>query len=375
MTGAHKALSEDPAYLSEQLVTCIGNKRALLEFIGRGIDHVRAELGRDRVDVLDAFAGSGAVSRNLKRVSRRLIVNDLEPWSVAFNTCYLANARDVDRTELERTIDAVRARAAAEPRPGFIAELYAPDDDEHIRLGERVFYTRDNAVTIDTVRTLIDEMVPERLRPFVLGPLLWQASVHANTSGVFKGFYKNSRTGVGQFGGNGRDALTRICAPIALQPPVLSRFEADVELRCGDINAQLDALDPVDVAYLDPPYNQHPYGSNYFMLNLIADYRRPAQISRVSGIPNDWRRSDYNRRPRAAAALRELVHGVRAKFVLVSFNSEGFIAPDEMRAMLEEAGPTAVFEQRYNTFRGSRNLRQRSRYVSELLFVVDKRGV
>ncbi len=373
MHGALAPHEEDPAFLSEQLVTCIGNKRALLDFIGRGVDHVRAELGRDRLDVLDAFAGSGAVSRYLKRVSRRLIVNDLEPWSVAFNTCYLANAHDLDRAELEHVVDAVRQRAAAEPRPGFIAELYAPDDDAHIRPGERVFYTRDNAVTIDTVRTLIDGMVPAPRRPFVLGPLLWQASVHANTSGVFKGFYKNSRTGVGQFGGDGRDALTRICAPITLHPPVLSRFAADVELRCGDINTQLGELDPVDLAYLDPPYNQHPYGSNYFMLNLITDYQRPAHISRVSGIPSDWRRSDYNRRRHAAAALCELVHGVRARFVLVSFNSEGFIAPDDMRAMLEEAGPTTVFEQRYNTFRGSRNLRQRSRYVRELLFVVDKR--
>lgn len=373
MNGSNARPAEDPAFLSEQLVTCIGNKRALLDFIGRGVDHVRAELGRERLDVLDAFAGSGAVSRYLKRASRRLIVNDLEPWSAAFNACYLANARDIDRAELDRIIDAVRERAAAHPRPGFIAELYAPDDDENIQPGERVFYTRDNAVTIDTVRSLIDEAVPEHLRPFVLGPLLWQASVHANTSGVFKGFYKNSRTGVGQFGGNGRDALTRICAPITLQAPVMSRFAADVELRSGDINAQLDALPPVDLAYLDPPYNQHPYGSNYFMLNLITDYVRPEHISHVSGIPTDWRRSAYNRRRDAADALRELVHGVRARFVLVSFNSEGFIAPEDMRSMLEEAGPTRVLEQQYNTFRGSRNLRQRSRYVRELLFVVDKR--
>ena len=31
----------------------------------------------------------------------------------------------------------------------------------------------------------------------------------------------------------------------------------------------------LDLAYFDPPYNQHPYGSNYFMLNLLVHYRRP----------------------------------------------------------------------------------------------------
>ena len=40
----------------------------------------------------------------------------------------------------------------------------------------------------------------------------------------------------------------------------------------------------VDIAYLDPPYNQHPYGSNYFMLNLIASYKKPSQISNSKGV-------------------------------------------------------------------------------------------
>ena len=52
----------------------------------------------------------------------------------------------------------------------------------------------------------------------------------------------------------------------------------------------------LDLLYLDPLYNQHPYGFNYFMLNLLCDYRRPERISRVSGIPRDWNRSPYNGR-------------------------------------------------------------------------------
>ena len=53
-----------------------------------------------------------------------------------------------------------------------------------------------------------------------------------------------------------------------------------------------------DLAYFDPPYNQHPYGSNYFMLNLVSSYERPnvEKISRVSGIPKDWNRSVFNKK-------------------------------------------------------------------------------
>lgn len=83
-------------------------------------------------------------------------------------------------------------------------------------------------------------------------------------------------------------------------------------------------MDAVDLAYIDPPYNQHPYGSNYFMLNLINGYVRPLEISPVSGIPVDWNRSSYNKRNLASKAFMEMIYVIKAKYLLVSYNSEGF---------------------------------------------------
>ena len=46
----------------------------------------------------------------------------------------------------------------------------------NIQKGERVFYTHQNALLIDTYRTLIDEVVPwEELKKFFLAPLITQA--------------------------------------------------------------------------------------------------------------------------------------------------------------------------------------------------------
>ena len=364
---------ESPAFLSEQVLTYIGNKRSLLGFIGEAVTRVKHALVKDRIDALDVFSGSGIVARYLKQHCRRLEVCDLEHYSSVVNSCYLANRDQVDLDALADLVERLNLLALAEPRPATIAELYAPRDDRDIQQGERVFYTRDNAVRIDTLRALIDEEVPEQLRVFLLGPLLHAASVHANTAGVFKGFYKNSATGLGQFGGNGRNALGRICKPISLQVPVLSRFNVECTVHCGDSSQITPALAEVDLAYLDPPYNQHPYGSNYFMLNLIAQRRRPTEISKVSGIPRDWNRSDFNRRRESERAFMSLVRGIRARFLLVSFNSEGFIANDRMLQLLETLGATEVMDTSYNTFRGARNLRDRERYVREFLFLVDRR--
>jgi adenine-specific DNA-methyltransferase len=363
---------ESEAFLTEQVLTYIGNKRALLPFIDEGVKQVKSTLGKDRLDTFDVFAGSGVVSRYLKQHSRKLISCDLERYCEVVNSCYLSNRSDIDVSAIEALVTRVNDLANERPRPGVLAELYAPSDEDDIQPGERVFYTPRNAIKIDTVRALIDELVPEDRQVYVLAPLLYMASVHANTSGVFKGFYKNSATGLGQYGGNGRNALTRICKPIELPAPVFSRFECEVEVLRGDSNKIAPTLPAVDLAYLDPPYNQHPYGSNYFMLNLIADGGRPGAASAVSGIPDDWNRSNYNRRGHARDTLWDLVRSINARFLLISFNSEGFIPRAEMSEMLESLGRTEVLETRYNAFRGSRNLGSRGLHVAEYLYVVDR---
>ncbi len=375
----HKALhrcgdknAEHPDYLSKQLITYIGNKRSLLGHIDKAVSRVKERLGKPRLRIFDAFAGSGVVSRFFKRHAERLVSNDLENFAAVAGRCFLHNRSSVDLNRLRNVVDDLNRHVDGADLPlGFIEKLYAPRDENDIQVGDRVFYTRDNARRLDNYRRLLDGVDPA-YRDLLLGPLLSEASVHANTSGVFKGFYKDRATGVGKFGGSKGDALVRIKGRIELDAPVLSRFECDVEVYQQDASALAHQLRGLDLAYFDPPYNQHPYGSNYFMLNLLVDYQRPETVSAVSGIPTDWQRSDYNVRSRCLSRLAELIRTVDASFVLVSFNDEGFIAPDEMRQLLTQIGKLEVIEIPYNTFRGSRNLRGRSIHVTEQMFLVEK---
>jgi adenine-specific DNA-methyltransferase len=235
-----------------------------------------------------------------------------------------------------------------------------------------VFYTRANACRLDAYRQLIDT-APTHFRDHLLAPLVSAASIHANTAGVFKGFYKNKQTGIGQFGGSGSDALQRIRGAIRLEPPILSRFECPFEVFQGDAHAAALQARPVDLAYLDPPYNQHPYGSNYFLLNVLVHYERPERVSQVSGIPEDWNRSAFNVRAEALPRLEALVRDLRATFLLVSFNNEGFIPPAAMRRMLADQGHVEEIEIPYTAFRGSRSFANRSTRVTEHLFLVERR--
>ena len=364
---------EDPNYLCRQLITYIGNKRALLVPIGQALQTVKRRLNKQKLRAFDVFSGSGVVSRYLKAHASYLATNDIEDYATVISQCYLRNRSTLDFVALERTVDELNAKAESDCLPrGFIEELYAPDDENAIASNDRVFYTIRNARRLDNYRRLINEVALDQRAP-LLASLLHKASVHANNAGVFKGFYKNRKTGVGQYGGTSSDALTRIRGLIELELPVLSRFECDYAVHQGHANDVVHNVRDLDLAYIDPPYNQHPYGSNYFMLNLIVNYERPQEMSRVSGIPVDWQRSGYNVRSRSLPLLRDLVDGLDARFLLVSFNDEGFITPDDMRSVLARHGSVRTFETRYNTYRGSRNLRKRAIHVTEHLFLVERK--
>ena len=67
-----------------------------------------------------------------------------------------------------------------------------------------------------------------------------------------------------------------------------------------------------DLAYLDPPYNQHPYGSNYFMLVRLRDGREHRRLCEVALTDDGHAQSrcghgpnPSNRRSRRARRLQQ----------------------------------------------------------------------
>ncbi len=362
---------ENPTYLTSQLITYLGNKRSLLSHIDSVVYDVRGRLGGRKLRTCDVFAGSGVVSRLFKQHSTYIHANDFEKYAALISEVYLTNKSDLDLQRITSRIEYLNNLVQSGGGPtGFIAEMYAPADDEDIKPGERVFYTAENARRLDAYAQLIQDEDPE-IRNFLIAPLLSAASIHANTGGVFKGFYKD-KDGNGRFGGSGADALTRIKAPIRLQPPILSNFETQNFVTNLDAAQISESMEEVDLVYLDPPYNQHPYGSNYFMLNLLVDYKRPDKVSTVSGIPEDWKRSAYNKRKESLNALSQLVEGLNSRFVLLSFSDDGFLEPRNLKALFESQGSVEVFDITYNTYRAARNLEGRSNRITEHLFLLDR---
>jgi adenine-specific DNA-methyltransferase len=373
-------------YLKRQLIAYIGNKRALQGFLCGAFRQLCPEGGV----FLDPFAGSGAVSRLARFMGFRVLANDWEFFAYVLNFAHLC----VEMEELPRLFrdrggaEAIlgELNALGEPPPGerYVSVHYAPADTaaaDYRR--ERLFYTRENALRIDAVRNRIEELYPgfelpepqRREKLLLLASLLYQCATHTNTSGVFKACHKG-------FGGHGRDALKRILGPIELQVPVLIQGRHPAEAGCQEAATFVRGRS-ADLCYLDPPYNQHQYGSNYHLLNTIALWDRPpvsrelgedGRLRHKAGIRADWvkTRSAYCNRRTALPVLRELLEALDARTVVLSYNTEGIMGLEELVDTLRGQGRLRVLSSDYVKYRGGKQSLERKLHNQELLLVLER---
>ena len=375
-------------YLYNQLIPYLGNKRKLLPLIARAVEGLcesnSIECNGSAPVFADMFAGSGVVSRLAKWMGFRTLSNDWEPYAAEINRCFVAG----DRLPAFRKLGGARAAFdelnALDPVEGYFATYYAPRDDARPDPDrERMFFTHSNAARLDAIRARIaqwesDGAISRRERSVLLAALVYSVSYVSNTSGVFKGFHYG-------WGGAGRIALYRILSDLELRPPVLhdSGVRGHRVYR-QDANRLARRIGPVDVAYLDPPYNQHPYGSNYHLLNtVVLDDRPPLErsivvggkITNKSAIRTDWRqsrRSKYCVRTEALGALEDLVTSLDARHILVSYSRDGFIGFEEMARMLSGYGEVTAYHQKYKRYRVSPTRPSPRGHTRETVFVVKR---
>jgi len=376
-TARKHAAVRTTEYLYHQLIPYIGNKRKLLPLIAEAI----RQTGLQRGSFLDIFAGSGVVSRLAKTLGFAVIDNDWEPYAYELNKAYIgcnAPPRFAKLGGVDQVFETLNALPAIE---GYITKYYCPMDDNNPNPDEeRMFYTRENGMKIDAMREKIaeweaDGLLTEEERAFLLASFVYAASYVSNTSGVFKAFHHG-------WGGDTRTALYRILSKIRLNPPITydnglrnTTYKEDAQKLVNQVHAS--------ITYLDPPYNQHPYGSNYHLLNTIVLWDKP-EINRSihvngrfvnkSAIRTDWRkerRSPYNYHATAEEAFRKLIHTLDTQFILVSYSSEGIIPLSRLVEILAERGAISVVKQRYKRYRVSSQRYSYKPHTLEYVLSVD----
>ncbi len=308
------------------MIKYLGSKRTLVPEIRRVVGALPGARS-----VLDLFSGTSRVGHALKADGLRVVSNDYAAYAHTLATCYVQADHGRWHAEAERLIAELQR---VEPHAGYFTRTFCE---------EARFFTPENGARVDAVR---DEIARRRLPPeleaVALVSLMEAADRVDSTTGVQMAYLKRW--------------APRAARPLELRvPPMLPPPAAGAcEAHCMDAREAARSL-TADVAYVDPPYNQHSYLGNYHVWETLVrwDAPEPYGVARKRADVRT-RRSDFNSRPRHHDALRDVVENLDAGVVVLSFSDEGYLAPDALAAMLRTRGEVVAFEYDFPRYVGAR---------------------
>ncbi len=308
------------------MIKYLGSKRLLVPSI---VDVARSLPGVRRV--VDLFSGTSRVGHALKAAGFAVTSNDHNAYAATLARCYV----QADREDWEAPARALLSELSALPgREGWFTETYCRQSR---------FFQPHNGARIDVIREAIAEKsLPPLLEAILLVSLMEAADRVDSTTGVQMAYLKQW--------------APRASKPLELRlPALLPRAEAGPGFAHEADAVALAAEIEADLLYLDPPYNQHKYLGNYHIWESLVRWDKPA----VYGIANKRidckdRTSRFNRRRDLGPALAEIIATARARILLVSFSSEGFLSREEIVSLLAARGPVRVVEFDYKRYVGAR---------------------
>lgn len=338
----------------------LGSKDKLLPEI-HALLYEKGLLGH-RYRFLDAFCGTGAVSNSLKDIFD-IIINDSMNWCVLYSrgrikgqACTFHNLGFdpfkffADNPDIEK---------------GFFYQNYSPGGSD------RMYFTAENAGRIDFIRKTIEEWNSQGKLSldeysYLVYCLIEGVSCVSNTAGVYGSFLKHWD----------KRANNKIqILPISENLFNTADLNFTVMTSCARIEDVIADIE-CDILYLDPPYTQNQYGTQYHLLETLVLNDSPA-ISRITGSrPVTPMKSYWSKDLYSHVLLDHVVANTKARHILMSYNNDGFISKDYIEALFKRYGKPETYEcmeigyKKYNNFK----CKEREGHC-EYLFYVEKKPI
>jgi adenine-specific DNA-methyltransferase len=287
--------------------------------------------------VLDLFSGTGRVGHALQNEGITVIANDHNEYAHFLASVHVAmDPKSPYSTNFQAWIDELNAIKGV---PGWVTKNYC--------IKSRYFHPK-NGAKIDAIR----EYIEANFRPkdesnaswkvwepyrFLIIALIEAADRVDSTCGLQMAYLK--------------ELAPRAHNDLVLRIPNLSKGRG-VAIRDEAKNvAEL----PVDLVYIDPPYNQHSYLGNYHIWESICLWDKPETYGKANKrIDVKTRKSDFNSKKRIKSAFSEIIGKIIAPKALISFNNEGYLSQEDILEILSQNFDTIeVIEVPYRRYIGS----------------------
>ena len=306
----------------------------------------------------DAFCGTGAVADYLKDIYS-VKVNDILTCMVTYAKGRLVSSDCTFNKLGFNPFDFFNNRTASVQ--GFIYKNYSPAETK------RMYFTPENAGRIDYFRQQIEkwkakDRISDNEYNYLLACLIESVSFVANTAGVYGAFLKkwDSR---------------------ALKPICFLKVEANnskIKQVVGYNSKIEDIISDVecDILYIDPPYTQNQYGTQYHLLETLILYDNP-KISAITGSRYTAPyRSDWSKEYKSHILFDKIISNTKAKYIIFSYNNDGFLSKDFIEASLKRYGKADTYTCKKISYKKYQNWKTSGgENHFEYLFFIEKKSV
>ncbi|MCA9508711.1 MAG: DNA adenine methylase, partial [Myxococcales bacterium] len=192
------------------------------------------------------------------------------------------------------------------------------------------------------IRAGIDTLdIDEQIRSVLLVSLIEAADRIDSTCGIQMAFLKGW--------------APRAHLPLTLRVPSLLEAQSGTSYQAHCLDAK-EAAQKIecDIAYLDPPYNQHSYRSNYHIWETLVRNDRPELYGRAQKrLDCQTYKSDFNSKPKFRSSLLEVLSNLNTRKIVLSFSDEGFITKSEIETLLSQFGKVSSQQIDYKRYVGA----------------------
>ena len=306
------------------VIKYLGSKRTLVPLLAN-----LAEASEART-ALDLFTGTTRVAQAFKRLGLSVSAVDLASYSEVFARTWITiDASQANLTELGEAISDLNATPG---EAGYFTKTFCEDAR---------FFQPKNGAKVDAIRNRIESEYKANWMYYPLLTSLILASDRVDsTTGLQMAYLKSW--------------ASRSFNSLELRDPGLIAGEGFAYR--GDALELAAHLPPVDLAYLDPPYNQHRYFSNYHIWETLTRWDSPEPYGIANkriDVRDSGTKSPFNAKREIAASIQKLVNDVQAETLILSYNNESWLAKDDLIAMCEPRGEVAVIEVDFKRYVGA----------------------
>lgn len=306
------------------MIKYLGSKRTLIPVLTKLGEASGAKTA------LDLFTGTTRVAQAFKKLGMSVTASDVASYAECFGKTWIElDAESIDQRELT---EAIRELDSLEGQPGYFTQKFCI---------EARYFQPKNGEKVDAIRERIETDYRDSWLYYpLLTSLILGADRVDSTTGIQMAFLK------GWASRSGNQLELR-------DPQLLAGTGRSIR---GDALEIVKDLPSVDLAYLDPPYNQHRYFSNYHVWESLVRWDKPDTYGiankRIDARDSEMK-SQFNSKKTMAKALAQLVGDLQCETMVLSYNNESWLSRSDLMDMSSARGHVEILDFDFKRYVGS----------------------